>query len=68
MVFLYSFFFYMMHCFKWRRRKVANNYVLVLWDYIDKMAIILVFSMVKCSILEHVEVDFLLISRGKKLH
>ena len=29
MVFFVSFFFfYKMHCFKWRRLKVANNYVL----------------------------------------
>ena len=66
-----SFFFYKMHCLKWQRRKMANNNVLGLKAYIDKMAsmvIILVFSMVKGYILEHVEVDFILISRGKKLH
>ena len=32
------------------------------------MVIILVFSMVKGSLLEHVEVDLILKSRGKKLH
>ena len=62
-----SVFFYKMHCFKWRRRKVANNYVLGLYAYIDKMAsmVIFVFSMIKGSILE---VEFILISRGKKLN
>ena len=25
---IFCIFFYKMHCFKWRRRKVANNYVL----------------------------------------
>ena len=62
------FFFYKMHCFKWRRRRVVNNYVLGLQAYIDKIAnmVILVFSIkVKGSV--H-EVEFILISRGKKLN
>ena len=52
-----------MHCFKWRRRKVANTELLV--SCIDKMAsmVVMVFNMVKGSFLE---VEFILISRGKK--
>ena len=56
-----------MPCFKRRRRKVAYSYVIGLYAYIDKMAImvILVLGMVKGSILE---VEFISISRGKKLN
>ena len=52
-----------MHCFKWRRHKVANNYALGLSAYIGM--VILVFSMVQGSILE---IEFIVISRGKKLN
>ena len=56
------FFSHKMHCFEWRRHKETNNYVL---GYKMASMVILVFSMVKCSILE---VGFILISRGKKLN
>ena len=57
-----TFFFYKMHCFKWRRRKVANNFIMSC-DCRHTSIKLLVLSMVKGSILD---VEFIFISTGER--